>query len=118
MKRFLFAAALLLPLGCVSTQQQQLDLKISNGRIIDGTGAPWFRGDVGVRGDTIVAVGDLSKMEAATTIDAQGRVVSPGFIDLLGQSQTAVFVDPHVEAKVRQGVTTEVTGEGHSPGPV
>jgi dihydroorotase/N-acyl-D-amino-acid deacylase len=113
----LAVAALLLP-GCVTTQPPALDLKISNGRIVDGTGAPWFRGDVGVRGDTIVAVGDLSKMDAAKTIDAQGRVVSPGFIDLLGQSQTAVFVDPHVEAKVRQGVTTEVTGEGHSPGPV
>ncbi len=113
----MLAVVALLLAGCATTQRPVLDLKITNGRIVDGTGAPWFRGDVGVRGDTIVAVGDLSKMEAAKTIDAQGRVVSPGFIDLLGQSQTAVFVDPHVEAKVRQGVTTEVTGEGHSPGP-
>ncbi len=116
-----FAAALLFAsTRCTSfaPQKPALDLKITNGRIVDGTGAPWFRGDVGVRGDTIVAVGDLSKTEAARTIDAGGRIVSPGFIDLLGQSQTAVFADPHVEAKVRQGVTTEVTGEGHSPGPV
>ncbi|MEA2166240.1 MAG: N-acyl-D-amino-acid deacylase [Thermoanaerobaculia bacterium] len=95
-----------------------LDLKIINGRIIDGTGAPWYRGDVGVRGDTIVSIGDLSHVFAATTIDAHDNVVSPGFIDLLGQSQGSVFEDGHLEAKVRQGVTTEVTGEGHSPGPL
>ena len=89
-----------------------LDLKIINGRIIDGTGAPWYRGDVGVRGNTIVSIGDLSNVESSTTIDAHDRVVSPGFIDLLGQDQNAVFVDPHLEPKVRQGVTTELTGEG------
>ena len=94
-----------------------LDLKITNGRIVDGTGAPWYRGDVGVRGDTIVAVGDLSRMTAASTIDAHDHVISPGFIDLLGQDQGAVFVEPLLEAKVRQGVTTELTGEGTSPGP-
>jgi N-acyl-D-aspartate/D-glutamate deacylase len=93
------------------------DLKIEHGRIIDGTGAPWFRGDVGIRGDRIVAIGDLSQQTAASTIDAHDRVVAPGFIDLLGQSQSSVLVDPTVEAKVRQGVTTEVTGEGESPGP-
>ena len=93
------------------------DLKIVNARILDGTGAPWYRGTIGVRGDTIVAVGDVPDMPAATTIDAHGNIVSPGFIDLLGQSQQGVFADPHLEAKVRQGVTTEVTGEGSSPGP-
>ncbi|MDP9360389.1 MAG: D-aminoacylase [Acidobacteriota bacterium] len=95
-----------------------LDLKLINGRIIDGTGAPWYRGDVGVRGDTIVSIGDLSHVSATTTIDAQDNVVSPGFIDLLGQSQFSVFQDAHLEAKVRQGITTEVTGEGSSPGPL
>src|SRR5205085_964329 len=95
-----------------------LDLKIINGRIIDGTGAPWYRGDVGVRGDTIVSIGDLSNVAAANTIDAHDNVVSPGFIDLLGQSQYSVFQDPHLEAKVRQGITTEVTGEGSAPGPL
>ena len=94
-----------------------LDLKITNARIVDGTGAPWFRGDVGVRGDTIIAVGDLSAASASATIDAHDLTLSPGFIDLLGQSQSAVLTDPHLEAKVRQGVTTEVTGEGFSPGP-
>ncbi|HEX6159312.1 MAG TPA: D-aminoacylase [Thermoanaerobaculia bacterium] len=98
--------------------ETMLDLKITNGRILDGTGAPWFRGDVGVRGDTIVALGNLRHLDAKRTIDAQDRIVSPGFIDLLGQSQGTIFHDPALEAKVRQGVTTEVTGEGHSPGPV
>ena len=104
-------------LASCATQKPLLDLKIINGRIIDGTGAPWFRGDVGIRGDTIVAVGDLSAASATTTVDARDQIISPGFIDLLGQSQSAVLTDPHLEAKVRQGVTTEVTGEGFSPGP-
>jgi N-acyl-D-aspartate/D-glutamate deacylase len=109
-------ALLLLFAGC-ATQRPMLDLKITNGRIIDGTGAPWYRGDVGVRGDTIAAIGDLSSAPAAVTIDAHDQIVSPGFLDLLGQSQSSVLIDPHLEAKVRQGVTTEVTGEGFSPGP-
>ena len=94
-----------------------LDLKITNGRILDGTGAPWFRGDVGVRGEVIVALGDLADMPAKNTIDAKDRIVSPGFIDLLGWSQTSVIEDPDLESKVRQGVTTEIAGEGVSPGP-
>ncbi len=112
------ALALLAFTSCAtSPKPTMLDLKITNGRIIDGTGAPWFRGDIGVRGNTIVAIGDLADKTAAATIDAHDQVASPGFIDLLGQSQTAVFEDPRLEAKVRQGVTTEVTGEGFSPGP-
>lgn len=95
-----------------------LDLKIVGGRVIDGTGSPAFRADVGVTGDRIVALGDLSGVAAARTLDAAGRVVAPGFIDLLGQSQGSVFSDPSLEGKIRQGVTTEVTGEGWSPGPV
>ena len=94
-----------------------MDLKITNGRILDGTGAPWFRADVGVRGDAIVAIGDLRDVAAKTTIDAGDRVVSPGFIDLLGWSQSTVIDEPQLEAKVRQGVTTEIGGEGSSPGP-
>lgn len=113
-----FIAMTLLFASCATTPTKPpLDLKIINGRILDGTGAPWFRGDIGVRGDTIVAIGDLSATSAGTTLDAREKIVSPGFIDLLGQSQMAVFTDAHLEAKVRQGVTTEVTGEGTSPGP-
>lgn len=76
-----------------------------------------MRADVGIRGDTIAAIGDLSKATAAMVLDARGKVVAPGFIDLLGNSQAAVLIDPRLEGKIRQGVTTEVTGEGHSPGP-
>ncbi|HEX9162608.1 MAG TPA: D-aminoacylase [Thermoanaerobaculia bacterium] len=94
------------------------DLIVANGDVIDGTGRPRFRADVGVRGDTIVEIGDLRARTAATKLDATGDVVAPGFIDLLGNSQSAVLIDPKLEGKVRQGVTTEVTGEGHSPGPV
>lgn len=119
--RLLAALGMTAALACTTSTPiptpPMLDLKITNGRILDGTGAPWFRGDVGVRGDTIVAIGDLTATSAATTIDAAGQIVSPGFIDLLGWSHYSVLEDPLVEAKVRQGVTTEVTGEGFSPGP-
>ncbi|MDP9191622.1 MAG: D-aminoacylase [Acidobacteriota bacterium] len=100
------------------TQTPMLDLKITNGRILDGTGAPWFRGDVGVRGDVIVAIGNLADMPSKSTIDAKDRIVSPGFVDLLGWSQETVIEDPYLEATVRQGITTHLGGEGHSPGPV
>jgi len=94
------------------------DLIIRGGEVLDGTGAPRVRADVGVRGDTIAAIGDLSKSSAKTILDAKGKVVAPGFIDLLGNSQAAVLIDPKLEGKIRQGVTTEVTGEGFSPGPL
>ena len=105
--------------ACTTTQPKpiMLDLKITNGRILDGTGSPWFRADIGVRGDTIVAIGDLSGEDARSTIDARNQIVSPGFIDLLGWSQSTVIDDPHLEATVRQGVTTHLGGEGNSPGP-
>ena len=94
------------------------DILIINGTVIDGTGKPGVRADVGVRGDTIAEIGDLHGRTATTTLDATNDVVAPGFIDLLGNSQSAVLIDPKLEGKVRQGVTTEVTGEGHSPGPI
>lgn len=99
------------------TAARPLDLKIVNGRILDGTGAPWFHGHIGVRGDTIVAVGDLSATSAISTIDAGGAIVAPGFIDLLSWSQYAAIHEPALEAHVRQGITTAVAGEGYSPGP-
>lgn len=104
--------------GAVRSAPAEFDIVIRNGLVIDGTGAPGRRADVGIRGDAIAAIGDLTSKRGAKSIDAGGRVVAPGFIDLLGNSQSAVLIDPKLEGKIRQGVTTEVTGEGHSPGPV
>ncbi len=96
----------------------ELDLVLANGRVVDGSGAPWFRADVGIRADRIIAVGDLSRAAAARRIDVQERMVAPGFIDLLGQSELHVLIDNRVESKIRQGITTEITGEGRSVAPV
>ena len=94
------------------------DVVLAGGRVVDGTGAPWFVADVGIRGDRIAAIGDLASAAAARRIDVQGLVVAPGFIDLLGQSEFNVLVDSRAASKITQGVTTEVTGEGASIGPV
>jgi N-acyl-D-amino-acid deacylase len=114
--------AIFLALACSTPTPQpkapDYDLRIVNGEVIDGTGAARKRADVGIRGDAIGAIGDLSRATATITIDAKGQVVAPGFIDLLGHSEGSVLIDPKLEGKVRQGVTTEVTGEGHSPGPI
>jgi N-acyl-D-amino-acid deacylase len=96
----------------------RFDVLIANGRIVDGTGAPWFRGEVGITGDRIAAVGKLTGATAATTIDASNLVVAPGFIDMLGQSEFNVLVDGRAASKILQGITTEVTGEGSSIAPV
>ena len=94
------------------------DIIISGGRIVDGTGAPWFYADLGVVGDRITAVGDLRNRQARTRIDATGLVVAPGFIDMLGQSEFNVLVDGRAASKILQGITTEITGEGSSIAPV
>jgi dihydroorotase/N-acyl-D-amino-acid deacylase len=94
------------------------DVVIAGGRVVDGTGAPWFIADVGITGDRIVALGNLSTAQAATRVDATGMVVAPGFIDLLGQSEFNVLVDNRAASKITQGITTEITGEGSSIAPV
>jgi len=101
-----------------SAQHPRFDVIIANGRIVDGTGAPWFRGDVGIAGDRITAIGALGDAPAAARVDATNLVVAPGFIDLLGQSEFNVLVDGRAPSKILQGVTTEVTGEGSSIAPV
>jgi len=88
------------------------DILFTNARVVDGTGAPWFAADVGLRGGKIAAVGRLSGASAKRMIDASGLVVAPGFIDLLGQSEYNVLVDGRAASKITQGITTEVTGEG------
>jgi N-acyl-D-amino-acid deacylase len=102
----------------LSAQPERYDLILENGRVVDGTGAPWFRGDVAIRGDRIVAVGDLQGALAKERIDVQGHFVAPGFIDMLGQSPLVVLVDPRAESKIRQGITTELSGEGKSIAPM
>src|SRR3954451_5773428 len=101
-----------------AAQRPRFDVIIANGRIVDGTGAPWFRGDVGIVGDRITAIGALGNATAAMRVDASNLTVSPGFIDLLGQSEFNVLVDGRAASKIMQGVTTEVTGEGSSIAPV
>ena len=120
MRRLIIIAAALLLVGYVVAQRtpNRFDVVIRNGRIVDGTGAPWFRGDVGISGDRIAAVGSLAGAPAAVTIDATDLAVSPGFIDLLGQSEFNVLVDSRGASKLMQGVTTEVTGEGDSIAPL
>ena len=97
---------------------QPFDVLITNGRVVDGTGAPWFRADVGIIGDRIAAIGQLADREARTRIDASNLVVAPGFIDMLGQSEFNVLVDPRAASKITQGITTEITGEGSSIAPL
>ena len=101
-----------------ATEARTFDVVIANGRVVDGTGAPWFRADVGITGDRITAIGNLSSARATTRIDAAGQVVAPGFIDLLGQSEFNVLVDSRAASKITQGITTEITGEGVSIAPV
>jgi N-acyl-D-amino-acid deacylase len=104
------------PVAPASTSR--FDVVIANGRVVDGTGAPWFRADIGIVGDRIAAIGNLAGAEAATRLDASGQVVAPGFIYLLGQSEFNVLVDSRAASKITQGITTEITGEGVSIAPV
>ncbi|HXS96495.1 MAG TPA: D-aminoacylase [Candidatus Limnocylindrales bacterium] len=94
------------------------DLLITNGRIVDGTGSPWYSADIGIRAGHIAAIGRLAGAPAKRTIDAHGMVVAPGFIDMLGQSEITMLVNPHLPSKIFQGITTEVTGEGGSAAPL
>src|SRR6185436_11751190 len=93
------------------------DLLLAGGRVVDGTGAPWYRADVCVVGDRIAAVGSLGDRPAKRRIDASALVVAPGFIDMLGQSEYKVLVDGRAASKITQGITTEITGEGSSIAP-
>ncbi len=110
-------------LGALSALAQPLqktveyDTLIRGGRIIDGTGNPWYAGDVAIRADRIVAIGKLPNATARRVIDAGGMVVSPGFIDMLGQSETALLIDNRSVSKLAQGITSEITGEGGSIAP-
>lgn len=99
-------------------QEQPFDLVIAHGHVVDGTGSPWYAADIGIRGGRIEAIGRLDGKPRVRTIDAHGLVVAPGFIDMLGQSEISILVDPRLPSKIFQGITTEITGEGNSAGPL
>lgn len=113
--------ALALALVCMtgtSVAAQTFDVLIRNGHIMDGTGSPWYSGDVGIRDGRIAAIGRLPGATGKTVIDAHGLLVTPGFIDMLGQPEMTILVEPHLPSKIFQGITTEITGEGNSAAPL
>jgi len=109
--------ALLLALS-FSALAQPYDTVIYNGRIIDGTGSPWYAGDIAIQNGRIAAIGKIAPSLGRRAIDAKGMIVAPGFIDMLGQSEVTVLVNPHLPSKIFQGITTEITGEGSSIAPL
>jgi N-acyl-D-amino-acid deacylase len=116
------ATVLTLVLVCVVARTAlaapAFDVVIRNGHIMDGTGSPWYSADIGIRDGKIAAIGRLPGATARTVIDARGLLVTPGFIDMLGQSEMTILVEPHLPSKIFQGITTEITGEGTSAAPL
>ena len=110
--------ALVFNLHAQAQSESRFDIVITNGHIMDGTGSPWYSGDIGIRGGKIVAIGNLSDLTRSRTIDAHGEIVAPGFIDMLGQSELTILLDPRLPSKIYQGITSEVTGEGSSAAPL
>ena len=114
------ALSALILAGCGSLPQKEpdYDILITGGLVVDGTGAPGYYADIGIRGDRIAAVGNLSKASAGRVIEARGLVVAPGIIDIHTHSDYSLLVDGNAESKIRQGVTTEILGEATSAGPL
>ncbi|MGZ4842009.1 MAG: hypothetical protein ACXV5J_09705, partial [Candidatus Angelobacter sp.] len=100
-----------------NTEAAGPDIVIHGGRIIDGTGNPWYAGDIAITDGRIVALGKIPGGIARRVIEAKGQVVAPGFIDMLGQSETALLIDNRSVSKLAQGITSEITGEGGSIAP-
>jgi len=100
-----------------ASNENTFDVLIKNGHIVNGSGNPWVSGDIAIKGERIVAVGHFPNATAGRTIDASGMAVSPGFIDMLGQSEWSLLIDSRSFSKLSQGITTEITGEGASIAP-
>lgn len=105
-------------LSCQTSSEGPYDIIIQNAKIIDGTGNPWYQGDVGIYREKIAAIGKLDPRLAKRVVDAGGKVLAPGFIDMLGQSEHTMLVDNRAMSKISQGITTEINGEGESAAPV
>jgi len=116
--RALAVILLLAVTSWAASAQKPFDIIITHGHIIDGTGSPWYTGDIGIRDGRIAAIGSLTSAPRTRTIDAHGKIVAPGFIDMLGQSELTILVDPRLPSKIFQGITTEITGEGGSVAPL
>src|SRR4026208_1260702 len=112
---FLFISALVFS-SC--NQQQEYDIIIRNGMIYDGNGGEPYKGDIGIKNDTIAFIGDLSKAAAKNEVDAKGNTVAPGFINMLSWATESLIEDGRSQSDIRQGVTLEVMGEGDSMGPL
>ncbi|MGA8530152.1 MAG: hypothetical protein WB622_10580, partial [Acidobacteriaceae bacterium] len=106
--RLILAALLMITVAGTASGQPSgppFDIVIIHGHIIDGTGSPWYSGDIGIRDGHIAAIGNLTAAPRKRTIDAHGDVVAPGFIDMLGQSELTMLVDPPLPSKIYQGIT-------------
>jgi N-acyl-D-amino-acid deacylase len=99
-------------------QEEQYDTILRNGMIYDGNGGEPFKGDIGIRNDTIAFIGDLSKASGKNEVDAKGNAVAPGFINMLSWANESLIEDGRSQSDIRQGVTLEVMGEGWSMGPL
>src|SRR5678815_2640828 len=104
MKPLLFCLAALFSVHSIHAEKK-FDTIITNGRNIDGSGSPWYSGDIGIRDGKIAAIGNLSGVPRKQTIDAGQRIVAPGFIDMLGQSEFSILVEPTLPSKIFQGIT-------------
>src|ERR1035437_6263692 len=96
---------ILLPVLLFAAAAAPYDVVIRNGHVIDGTGSPWYAADIGIRAGKSAAIGRLADALAKRAIDARGMVVAPGFIDMLGQSEMTILVNPHLPSKIFQGIT-------------
>ena len=117
-RTWLLPLLLLLP-AVVATQPPTYDLILRGGRIVDGTGSPWYRADIAISGDTIARIAPSITAPAARVIDVSGLVVAPGFIDIHTHARRGIFEVPTADNYVRQGVTTLIEGpDGSSPLPL